>query len=215
MANYKKGIETRSSILNEARKVFNEEGIRLTLDQLAGKLNITKGRITNYFPNKDHIFVALSQDYDNNFSQLLSSFDFMGEMTFQQLAEVYSAIMDLQYEYRSAIVFVATTSSAQIEMHSQITSSYKTNSEQMESSIRMLVNNGLVQPEILEEPNFEIFRFQIVNLFTTWVISLEIYHSGRSYSEMKPVYLKGILNCFYPYLTKKGMQQMSLLEVPV
>jgi AcrR family transcriptional regulator len=214
MANYKKGIETRSSILNEARKVFNEEGIRLTLDQLAGKLSITKGRITNYFPNKDHIFVALSQDYDNSFIQLLSGFNLKGEMTFQQLAFVYSAIMDLQYEFRSAIVFVATTSSAQIEMHSQITSSYKINNEQMESSIRVLVDNGLVQPEILEEPNFEIFRFQIVNLFTTWIISLEIYYSGRPYNEMKPIYLKGILNCFYPYLTKKGMQQMSLLEIP-
>ncbi len=215
MANYKKGIETRSSILNEARKVFNEEGIRLTLDQLAGKLSITKGRITNYFPNKDHIFVALSQDYDNSFIQLLSGFNLKGEMTFQQLAFVYSAIMDLQYEFRSAIVFVATTSSAQIEMHSQITSSYKINNEQMESSIRVLVDNGLVQPEILEEPNFEIFRFQIVNLFTTWIISLEIYYSGRPYNEMKPIYLKGILNCFYPYLTKKGMQQMSLLEIPI
>jgi len=215
MANYKKGIETRSSILNEARKVFNEEGIRLTLDQLAGKLSITKGRITNYFPNKDHIFVALSQDYDNSFIQLLSGFNLKGEMTFLQLAFVYSAIMDLQYEFRSAIVFVATTSSAQIEMHSQITSSYKINNEQMESSIRVLVDNGLVQPEILEEPNFEIFRFQIVNLFTTWIISLEIYYSGRPYNEMKPIYLKGILNCFYPYLTKKGMQQMSLLEIPI
>jgi hypothetical protein len=78
----------------------------------------------------------------------------------------------------------------------------------------MLVNNGLVQPEILEEPNFEIFTFQFVSIFTTWVISLEIYHSDRPYNEIKTIYLKGILNCFYPYLTKKGMQQISLLEVP-
>lgn len=212
MANYKKGIETRSSILNEARKVFNEEGIRLTLDQLAGKLIITKGRITNYFPNKDHIFVALSQDYDINFSQLVSSFGFNGEITFQQLAAMYSVIMDLQYEYRSAIIFVATTSSAQIEMHSQITSSYKKNQEQVEPSVRILVASGLVQPEILAEENFEVFSFQIINLFTTWIISLEIYHTGKPYSQMKPVYLKGILNCFYPYLTEKGLQQISCIE---
>jgi len=213
MAYYKKGIETRSSILQEARKIFNEGGIRLTLDQLAAKLNITKGKITNHFPNKDHIFVALSQEYNTRYSSLVSSFDFNSEMSIEKLANLYSAIMDLQYEYRSAIIFIATTNSAQIEMHSQITSSYKSNSEQMEPGIRVLVDTGLVQAEILNEENFEIFRFQIINLFTTWIISLEIYHTGKPYSEMKVVYLKGILNCYYPYLTKKGLQQLSRIQI--
>ena len=209
MANYKKGIEMRQHIIREARMVFNDEGLHLTLDQLAGKLNLTKGRITNYFPAKDDLFVALSQDYDIRFQELMMQFGGERKVSFEWLVKVFSAVMDLQYEYRSAIIFVATTSSSQKEMHNQITKSYKTNSKQVSQSVESLLKAGLVKPFILDPKAFEVFCFQYVNLFTTWVISLEIYHSSSSYKKMKPIYLKGILGCFYPYLTIKGRNQMN------
>ena len=213
MANYKKGIEMRQHIIREARKVYNEEGLHLTLDQLAGKLNLTKGRITNYFPTKDALFVALSQDYDIRFQELMVQFGEEMKVSFEWLVKVFSAVMDLQYEYRSAIIFVATTSSSQIEMHHQITKSYKANSKQVGQSVERLLKAGLVKPVILDPKVFDVFCFQYVNLFTTWVISLEIYHNTSSYKKMKPVYLKGILGCFYPYLTTKGRNQMNKIKL--
>jgi AcrR family transcriptional regulator len=213
MANYKKGIEMRQHIIREARMVFNEAGLHLTLDQLAGKLNLTKGRITNYFPTKDDLFVALSQDYDIRFRELMMKFSGVKKVNFEWLVSIYSAVMDLQYEYRSAIIFVATTNSIQKEMHHQITKSYKTNSKQVNQSVESLLNAGLVKPVILDPKVFEVFSFQYVNLFTTWVISLEIYHSSSSYKKMKPVYLKGILGCYYPYLTVKGRNQLNKIKL--
>jgi AcrR family transcriptional regulator len=213
MANYKKGIEMRQHIIREARMVFNEAGLHLTLDQLAGKLNLTKGRITNYFPTKDDLFVALSQDYDTRFQELMMKFGGVQKVNFEWLVSISSAVMDLQYEYRSAIIFVATTNSSQKEMHHQITKSYKTNSKQVNQSVESLLNAGLVKPVILDPKVFEVFSFQYVNLFTTWVISLEIYHSSSSYKKMKPVYLKGILGCYYPYLTVKGRNQLNKIKL--
>lgn len=99
----------RMMIIQKARTIFNKEGLSLTLDQIAEKLNLTKGRITNYFPTKDKLFVALSQDYDLHFQELLASYAGEREITIHWLAKVFSEIMDLQYEYRSAIIFVATT----------------------------------------------------------------------------------------------------------
>lgn len=203
----------RQHIIREARKVYNEEGLQLTLDQLAAKLNLTKGRITNYFPTKDALFVALSQDYDIRFQELMMQFAGETKVSFEWMAKVFSAIMDLQYEYRSAIIFVATTSSSQKEMHHQITKSYKANSKQVSQSVEHLLNAGLVKPVILEPKVFDVFCFQYVNLFTTWVISLEIYHSTSSYKKMKPVYLKGILGCFFPYLTIKGKNQLNKINL--
>lgn len=197
----------RQTIIKEARRIFNKEGLQLTLDQLANKLELSKGRITNYFPTKDNLFVALSQDYDLRFQELMLSFRDNQKISFEWLAMVCSAVMDLQYEYRSAIIFVATTSSSQKEMHHQITHSYRTNSKQVIQTVQALVDAGLVSPDLLEPENFDVFSFQHINLFTTWVISLEIYHSRYTYKKMKPVYLKGILGCYYPFLTKKGMAQ--------
>jgi AcrR family transcriptional regulator len=209
MGNYKKGIEMRQTIIQEARTIFNKEGLSLTLDQLAGKLNLTKGRITNYFPTKDKLFVALSQDYDLRFRELLASFADDPTITFHCLTKVFAAIMDLQYEYRSAIIFVATTSSSQKDMHDQITHSYKANSKGVKQIVQTMIDAGLLKPEILEPENFEVFSFQHINLFTTWIISLEIYDSSSSYKKMKPVYLKGIMGTYYPYLTRKGQNQFK------
>jgi len=211
MGNYKKGIEMRQNIVQEARRIFNKEGLQLTLDQIAEKLGITKGRITNYFPTKDNLFVALSQDYDLRFQELMTSFGGNQTVSFQWLATVYSAIMDLQYEHRSTIIFAATTISGQKEMHEQVTHSYKTNSKQVSQMVNVLVDAGLIKPELQESENFDVFCFQHVNLFTTWVISKEIYYSTSSYKKMKPVYLKGIFGCYYPYLTKKGLDQFKKL----
>lgn len=211
MGNYKKGIEMRQNIIEEARRIFNKDGLHQTLDQIAEKLGITKGRITNYFPTKDNLFVALSQDYDLRFQELMTSFGGNQTISFEWLATVYSAIMDLQYEYRSTIIFAATTNSAQKEMHEQVTRSYKTNGQQVSQMLKVLVDAGLIKPELKEPEHFEVFCFQHVNLFTTWVISLEMYYNTSSFKKMKPVYLKGIFGCFYPYLTKKGLAQYKLL----
>jgi hypothetical protein len=108
---------------------------------------------------------------------------------------------------------VATTSSGQKELHNRITKSYKTNSNQVSQSVESLLKSGLVKPVILDPKVFEVFCFQYENLFTTWVISLEIYHSSNSYKNMKPVYLKGILGCFYPYLTVKGQNQLNKIKL--
>jgi AcrR family transcriptional regulator len=86
MGNYKKGIEMRQNIVQEARRIFNKEGLHLTLDQIAQKLGITKGRITNYFPTKDKLFVALSQDYDLRFQELMVSFGGNQTVSFEWLA---------------------------------------------------------------------------------------------------------------------------------
>jgi AcrR family transcriptional regulator len=189
------------------------EGLHQTLDQIAEKLGITKGRITNYFPTKDNLFVALSQDYDLHFQELMVSLGDSPPISFDWLVTVYSAIMDLQYEHRSTIIFAATTNSGQKEMHEQVTHSYKTNSKQVSQMVNVLVDAGLIKPELQEPENYEVFCFQLVNLFTTWVISKNIYYSTSSYKNMKPVYLKGIFGCYYPYLTKKGLDQFKKLAL--
>ena len=213
MTYYKKGLEARQQIIEDARVVFNQSGLQLTLNDLANQLGMTKGRITNYFPTKDDLFVALSKDYDIKFDALMRSFDWTTPMTFRKTIDVYGAIMDLQYEHRSTIVFAATTNSNQKEMHEQVTQSYRANSKGVAQSARTLIDAGLLSSDILEKKEFAIFSFQYVNLFTTWIISLEIYHSATSYKRMKPVYIKGILRCFLPYLTKKGQAEFKMLNI--
>jgi hypothetical protein len=61
----------------------------------------------------------------------------------------------------------------------------------------------------MEEKTYEVFHFQLTNLFTNWVINLELYDIGKTYTEMKPVYLKGIISIFLPFLTEKGFRELT------
>lgn len=174
MGSYKKGIEMRARIIEESGVVFNQKGLQLTLDQLAAELQITKGRITNYFPTKDHLFVALSQKYDLRFKEVTSSLTLEEELSFRFLHRLYSAVMDLQYEHRSTIIFAALTNSSQKEMHSQITESYRNNSKGVRYSMESLVQAGLLTPLILDKREFEIFHF---NLSTCLLLGLLVLKS--------------------------------------
>ncbi len=64
---------------------------------------------SNYFPTKEHLFAALSKDYDGRFADVLSSFHAGSPLSLDPLAKLFSAIMDLQHEYRSTIICVCST----------------------------------------------------------------------------------------------------------
>ncbi|MGL6268322.1 MAG: TetR/AcrR family transcriptional regulator, partial [Chitinophagaceae bacterium] len=69
-----KGVITRKYILDRSREIFNTKGINLTLDSIARELNITKGRITNHFPAKDNLFLAIVADYEDQFQLVLKKY---------------------------------------------------------------------------------------------------------------------------------------------
>lgn len=213
MGNYKKGVAMRQYILREARKTFNRRGLQVTLGELARELHISNGRITNYFPTKDHLFAALSKDYDIRFADVITSFPISSPLSLAQLAKLFGAVMDLQHEFRSTIIFVCSTHPSQQVLHRQVSTSYSINRQQVKVMVDALVDAGLLTSDIQEPEEFEIFSFQHVNLFTTWVVSLSVYYYARSYRKMKPVYLRGILMCYYPYLTAAGRAQLKSLQL--
>jgi AcrR family transcriptional regulator len=212
MGNYKKGVEMRQSIISGACRIFNNEGLHLTLEQLASKIDSTKSRITNYFPTKEHLFLAITQEYQAQFEKLVAQMRENQVPSIQSLTDRCSRYMDLQYDFRCAIVFAAHINSSQKEVHSQVTENYSRNLNGVRISIEGLCNAKLVKPELLEQEHFVVFSFQFVNLFTTWLISQELYYSTESYPSQKPIYLKGIINCLLPYLTRKGQEEMKVLK---
>lgn len=211
MTSYKKGIEARTFIINRACEVYNEEGLGMTLDQLAKRLNITKGRITNYFPTKDQLFIAISQEYEAGFAAILQQSPSTQMVSMENLVARMGKIMDLQYQFRSAILFNAVTSQVQKDMMGHIASSFKNNRISIKASLERLIGAKLLKETVLEPGNFDIFLFKFTNLFTTWVINLNIYDQDRGYEKSKPIYLAGILSCYEPYFTAKGKKEYDLV----
>jgi hypothetical protein len=75
-----------------------------------------------------------------------------------------------------------------------------------------MVQASILHEDILQKDNFETIQFQLVNLFTTWLLSLSLYDTQSGYNKMKPVYLKGIIYIFRPYFTKKALGQLEEID---
>ncbi|MDX2133453.1 MAG: TetR family transcriptional regulator [Saprospiraceae bacterium] len=208
----KKGRKTQEDIIAHAKAVFNRKGISITLNELADELGQGLSYITNHFRTKDHLFVAIAQAYEGQLAGLLMTYYAEPDISFLKIARLFSDIMDQQFEHRCAIIAILVATNNQKELFKQVTESYASNRSGIRRFAESLVAAGYLQPEILEDNAFEVFNFQFVNLFTTWMVNLELYDPGKGYACMKPIYLKGIFNTFNAYLTTTGKADFEALD---
>jgi len=204
----RKGLTTKAFIVTESRKLFNEEGVALTLAEIAAHLQVTIGRISNHFPTKDHLFVGLSEDYEAQFAQLLGNFSWGNDYSFGHLAALISKVMDLQYEHRCLMLFAASAGVTRNVMLRQITQRWSENSGAFRRLINVLLENDLVDSRLKQEKYLRVLQFQHINTFTTWLVSYTLYDQEKVYSKVKPIYLKGIIGAFHPFATRKGRAQL-------
>lgn len=210
MANkIKKGDLTKLLIISEAKKVFNKNGLNLTLTELAGEMGVTISKITNHYPSKEHLFAALSVDYDKQLFELLESFSWGVQISFDSLKNLMSKIMDLQYENRCLIIFATSAGLNKTIMSEQIEKSWNSSLSGVKVLFKNMVDAGLLTKNSVAPKNFEILRFQYVNLLTTWLVSYTLYDHKLSLKEVKRIYLMGILTLFIPFLTQKGKLQLK------
>ena len=202
-----KGIKAKEDILLHARDLLNQEGLGITLAELAKKMDSTLGRITYHFPTKDHMFVALAQLYEE-MQEKSRKRSFTGEYGLDIFVYRAREAMDIQYEFRCVIRYFAASIKAHNAVFDHLSNQYSNNNKLILSVFSSLVAHGSLTERLLHPDIVPIVLFKFANLFTMWVISLEIYDSDKSYEEMKPIYLSGIFSCFIPFLTEKGNSEI-------
>lgn len=213
MANLTKGAATRQRIIEKARAVYNEHGIDITIGKLANKMAMSRSRISNHFPTKDSLFVAIMEAYEQEYAVILAE-TAAGQRSpsLQNYVNMLWQIMDIQYKYRCAIIYLNVLSPSHHEVKKQVSTSYGKNLELIRERIKRMAKQKLLEPAVLSEPAWSSFLFVYVTLLTQWVTHLDMYDSGKSYEENKTTYLRGILTHLYvPYLTKKGKKEFEQL----
>jgi AcrR family transcriptional regulator len=209
-----KGELTRKSTLDAARKIFNEKGINLTIDNLAAEMEVTKGKITNHFASKDKLFLAILADYEEQLSITLANLKVHYEYkSLQSVLHVISNVMEILFQYRCSIIYLNVLSPGQSVLREHIKRNVSRNIEDIRSGLSLMVNNKLIKAEILDKSAFDAFIFIYINQLTQWVVYFDMYDQERSFKKMKPVYLRGIMHHVYgPYLTSKGKKELMGLQ---
>jgi AcrR family transcriptional regulator len=203
----KKGVRSRQWIVEQSVYVFNTYGLDITLNQLATHLKISRGRISHFFATRDSIFVAIGEAYQANLADIRN--EFLAEYpnyTFPDLFVLFGKIMDNQYKYRCTVMYSASSGNSRDGIIQHINETYRRSKYFLRGLAEKLVNNQSLKQEILDDSNYSVFEFQFINLFTSWVISKEIYYPEQPYLEMKPLFLEGIFRLFEPYLVDKKIK---------
>lgn len=80
--------KTRQDILASARDIFYEKGYsKTTFDEIAKRINLTKGAVYWYFRNKPDIVAALINEYAENHLGALTSYVSADKCDFEQLID--------------------------------------------------------------------------------------------------------------------------------
>jgi AcrR family transcriptional regulator len=209
-----KGCKSRQEILDQARKYLNEEGIGLTIAEISKKLGTTQGKITYYFPTKEQMFMALVEEFESKRMQYVLSYE-TENRGFDGAFPRISGVMDLQYNYRCVHRFLISASQYKAE-HYNI---FKRLSGELREMITILttefVKAGSMEERVLHPDCFNILFFQLSTMFRSWVVTHELYDMDKTYEEIKPVYLKGLISCYYLFATEKGKKELMNLGVPI
>lgn len=81
--------QTRQSILASARDIFYEKGYsKTTFDEIAKRINLTKGAVYWYFRNKPDIVAALINEYARNHLGTLQSYILNDDCAFENLTDM-------------------------------------------------------------------------------------------------------------------------------
>lgn len=209
----KKGSISFNWIIENCIETFNSRGLDITLNQLASELGISRGRISHYFPTKELLLVAISQEYEKNLEAITSSYKFSTKENFlvEQL-KLYSLVMDNQYRFRCVMIYAAGTSSSRSEMVKQINNRFSGSKERFRLLTVKLTELGYLDKRVLESPNFDVFRFKFITVFTSWVVHYELYDKDKTYKEVKSIYLEAIGSCFLPYALPKAKEIISKID---
>ncbi|MDG1433593.1 MAG: TetR/AcrR family transcriptional regulator [Saprospiraceae bacterium] len=193
-------ITTRQKIINKAVELFNKSGFAsITLFEIAGELNMTRGNLTYHFKDKDVLLKAISDEFwstldvEKNKRRLLPSFENMHNevQLFYQFQRKYSFIfLDYQVLNHPAV-------------KKQFREMTKQNVKEMEVTIAFAISSGNM--------NSEPFEGIYHNLaFSTWMVSFywlhqQIFHGEKPEKSNVEGEMK-IWSMLLPHLTEKGIK---------
>lgn len=193
-------VSTRQRIIDKAIELFNENGFAsVTLFQIAGSLNMTRGNLTYHFKDKDNLLIAISDEFwakldiEKNKTRLLPSF----ENLHNEVQLFYS------FQKRYTFFFMDYHVISHPAIRQKFKDSMQKNVKEIKATIAFAISAGNMHPEPYEGMYHNL-------AFNTWMVSFywlnqQMFRDEESKASSKDGEMK-IWSMLLPHLTKKGLK---------
>ena len=193
-------IHPKQRIINKAIDLFNKNGFAaVTLFEIAGALDMTRGNLTYHFKDKDILLEAISDEFwsslevERNKSKLLPSF----ENLHNELHLFYG------FQRKYSFIFV----DYHVMKHPRIKRKFREEMEnsikEMQATIAFAISAGNMHPEPYEGIYYNL-------AFNTWMVSFywlhqQMWRADKAVKSNHEGELK-VWSMLLPHLTEKGIK---------
>lgn len=205
-------LNTRVKILNQALKMFNEQGIEYVgLRELASVLEIRVSNITYYFPTKDDLVYALSLELSRTNAELLVERENLSMLVFLQ---TFHQVFKNHVRFRCLLLSVVHLMKQNKHMAASYRNTQKTRNATIKSNLQTLVHGGYLTITDNAGADFLVSGISLVSRF--WISEAAVSFRGLSTAQQIRHYLALVTKLLMPYATAKGKKDIRVFleELP-
>ncbi len=158
----------KNNYINKAISVLKQDGLRLSLEEIAGKMGITKKTVYNHFSSKDELLKECIQSLSTDFREAMSGLDDRNHSAIENMRNVFSRI-DHLFMVLSPVFFYDLMRLNPNQAMSEHLVGSGLFQQKMEANLRQGINDGIYREDldlgfIGRYMSYSIFGFYINNL---------------------------------------------------
>lgn len=201
----------KEDILEAALGLFNEKGIDgVTTRDIASLLGISLGNMTYYFPTKNDIVFALTQEFVKAVDAALASYVNKDSSALLNYFHQVELVFKTQFKFKFIIQKrYGEIMSALPETSQFVGEVLKMRFDNWEQLNIQLVKEKLAKKELAEQSHAHSYILNILALY--WHQEFLIYSPALSEKHKVEKALAIYFQAYKPYLTKKGLDELTPL----
>ncbi|MES2650061.1 MAG: TetR/AcrR family transcriptional regulator [Bacteroidota bacterium] len=193
---------TRQKILDKALEMFNERGIEYVgLRELAAVLSMRVSNISYYFPTKDDLVYALSQELSRENSELIAERE---SLTMTGFIGMLQKVFHNHVKYRCLLLSVVHL----MKQNKHLAAAYKqtqtVRNATLTSNLQVLADGGYLLLNEKQDLEFLVSGISLISRF--WISEAAVSLDHLDIPAQIRHYLFVVTRLLMPYATVKGRE---------
>lgn len=182
----------KKQYIDKAIEILKQEGFRLSLDEMATKMGITKKTLYNNFSSKDELLKECVQAISEDFKATLSGLDDPSVGAVESLVRCFDQLDELFIKLNPVFFSDLMQSNPNQAMLGHIMGSNLFR-EKMGNNLRQGMEEGVYRPDIDIPFVCEYMGYSIFGFYIHSVISSKLPFSGQYFATIIKYYLRALI----------------------